>query len=139
MPTILDFRTERFEESIEILNKVKNGVIPSVNELEILKGLFNNSIVGTSKLLHFITPDKFAIWDSRVYRYLTGQEPYEHRIGNCETYLRYLEFCNYLASLNEFDDIHRIICDAFNHPMSRLRTVELIMYQNGGKARKEKQ
>ena len=43
MPTILDFRTDRFEESIEILNKAKNGFIPSVNELEILKGLFNNS------------------------------------------------------------------------------------------------
>lgn len=138
MPTILDFRTDRFEESVEILNKVKNGSIPSTNELEILKGLFNNSIVGTSKLLHFITPDKFAIWDSRVYRYLTKQEPYENRIGNCETYLRYLEFCNYLASLNEFEDIHKLICNEFNHAMTKLRTVELIMYQNGGKPKSEK-
>lgn len=139
MPTILDFRTDRFEESVEILNKVKNGNIPSINELEILKGLCNNSIVGTSKLLHFITPDKFAIWDSRVYRYLTEQEPYEHRIGRCETYLKYLEFCNYLTSLKEFENIHQIICDQIGYSMTKFRTVELIMYQNGGKQKKEKE
>lgn len=138
MPTILDFRTAKFEESVEILNKVKNGNIPSTEELEILKGLFNNSIVGTSKLLHFITPDKFAIWDSRVYRYLTTREPYEHRIGNCETYLKYLKFCNYLTSLKEFENIHKTVCDEIGYSMTKLRTVELIMYQNGERPKKQK-
>ena len=139
MPTILDFRTNKFEESVEILNKVKNGIIPLVSELEILKGLFNNSIVGTSKLLHFITPDKFAIWDSRVYRYLTTKEPYENRIGSCETYLKYLEFCNYLSSIKEFENIHKIVCDEIGYSMTKLRTVELIMYQNGERSKKPKQ
>jgi hypothetical protein len=139
MPTIFDFRTDRFEESVEILNKVKKGNIPSTNELEILKGLFNNSIVGTSKLLHFITPEKFAIWDSRVYWYLTKQEPYENRIGNCETYLKHLEFCNYLTSLKEFENIHKIVCDEIGYSMTKLRTVELIMYQNGERPKKQKQ
>jgi hypothetical protein len=129
MPTIFNFKTNRFEESVEILNKVKNGNIPSISELKILKGLFNDSIVGTSKLLHFIAPDKFAIWDSRVYRYLTEQEPYESRIGNCDTYLKYLDFCNYLTSLKEFENIHKMVSNEIGYPMTKLRTVELIMYQ----------
>ena len=41
MPTILDFRSKNFEEALEILNKAKNCIIPSVENLEILKGLFN--------------------------------------------------------------------------------------------------
>lgn len=136
MPTIFDFRTLKFEESVEILNKVKNGNMPSVDEFEILKRLFNNSVVGTSKLLHFITPDKFAIWDSRVYRYLTRKEPYENRIGRCETFLTYLEFCDYLTCFKEFEKVHQIVCDEIGYVMTKFRTAELVMYQNGEKLKK---
>lgn len=138
MPTIFDFRSLKFEESLEILNKAKAGEMLSKNELKTLKGLFNNSLVGTSKLLHFIAPEKFAIWDSRVYRYLKGQEPYEHRIGDCETYLSYLEFCGYLTSIKKFEKVHEVVCNELGYSMTAFRTVELVMYQNGGRAIKKK-
>jgi hypothetical protein len=96
MPTIFDYRSDKFKEAIDILNQAKKGNKLSADNLVLLKGLLNNSLVGTTKLLHFIRPDNFAIWDSRVYRYLTNKEPYDNRIGNCNTYLDYLEFCNYL-------------------------------------------
>lgn len=70
MPTILDFRSNKIIEATQILNYAKQGNRPSLTELDILKSCFNNSLVGSSKLLHFINPNKFAIWDSRVYRYL---------------------------------------------------------------------
>ena len=54
MPTIFDFRSEDFDKAVEILNYAKKGVILTVKQLETLKGLFNNSLVGTTKLLHFI-------------------------------------------------------------------------------------
>ena len=131
MPTIFDFRSDKFDEAIEILNKAKNGSIPKENELKILKGLFNNSLVGTSKLLHFINPDKFAIWDSRVYHYLTGKKAYDHRIGNCELYIKYLAFCNYIVTREEYGEVHNSICDKLGYQMTKLRTAELIMYSNG--------
>ena len=71
--------------------------------------------------------------DSRVYRYLTGKEAYNHRIGDCKTYLSFLKFCNYITKEDEYEKAHNFICSKIGHPMTKLRTVELIMYLNGGK------
>jgi hypothetical protein len=138
MPTIFDFRSDKFDEAIEILNNAKNGVILTIAQLETLKGLFNNSLVGTSKLLHFINPDKFPIWDSRVYYYLTGELAYNHRIGNCEAYFSFIKFCEYLTQIKEYEEIHQSICKKLGYPMAKLRTVELIMYLNGGQTKEKK-
>lgn len=132
MPTIFDFRSDKFDEALEILNNAKKGIIPTAKELEVLKGLLNNSLVGTTKLLHFINPSKFAIWDSRVYRYLTGKEAYNHRIGNSKMYLKYLTFCDLLTQGEEYDQAHNSICKKLGYQMTKLRTAELIMYLNGG-------
>jgi hypothetical protein len=133
MPTIFDFRSDNFNDAIKTLNNAKNGNIPSVNQLEILKGLFNNSLVGTTKLLHFINPQIFAIWDSRVYRYLTGKEAYNHRIGNCETYLSFLTYMVNLTQEKDYEKAHNSICKKLGYSMTKLRTAELIMYLNGAK------
>lgn len=137
MPTIFDFRSDNFEEAIEILNNAKKGEIPTVKQLEILKGLFNKSLVGTSKLLHFINPEKFAIWDSRVYRYLTGQEAYNHRIGNCEAYLAFLNFCDFITRSKEYEKAHNSICNKLkpDYSLTKFRSAELIMYLYGGKSK----
>ena len=136
MPTIFDFRSDKFDEAIIILNDAKNGIIPTVKQLEILKCLFNNSLVGTSKLLHFIDPEIFAILDSRVYRYITGKEPYNHRIGSCEAYLSFLAFFEYLTTQKVYEEVHDLICQKFGKSMTKYRTAELIMYLNGGKENK---
>lgn len=105
MPTIFDFRSDEFDAALDILNRAKDGNRPTTDGLILLKGLLNNSLVGTTKLLHFINPDNFPIWDSRVYRYLTGNEPHEYRIGNCKAYLDYLEFCEYFTNQKEFKSL----------------------------------
>ncbi len=133
MPTIFEFRSNNFDEAIEILNKAKKGTIPTLDQIKVLKGLLNNSLVGTSKLLHFINPQIFAIWDSRVYRYLTGKEPYDNRIGNAEAYLLYLNFCKYLTSEPAYDKVHASIIKKVGFSMTKFRTAELIMYINGAK------
>jgi hypothetical protein len=131
MPTILDFRSDRFEEAVAILNRAKAGRDPDLHDLALLKQLFNNSLVGTSKLLHFIRPTLFPIWDSRVFRYLTGEEPYAHRIGNVRRYLRYVAFCRRLVELPAFEEVHRHVCTQTGYPLSPLRAAELVMFRNG--------
>lgn len=138
MPTILNFRSDNFINAITILNNAKKGVKPTVNQLDILKGLFNNSLVGTSKLLHFINPNIFAIWDSRVFRYLTNKEPYYSRIQDCNTYFSYLSFCKLITTMKEYNNAHISICDKIGYPMSKFRTAELIMYINGKITEKRK-
>lgn len=133
MPTIFDFRSDNFDEALDILNKAKIGCKLTADNLALLKGLLNNSLVGTTKLLHFITPDSFAIWDSRVYRYLTNKEPHDNRIGNCNTYLDYLSFCDYLTKQQEFDSLKKNIEKKVGYSMTAFRVAELVMYSNGAK------
>lgn len=137
MPTIFDFRSDNFREALDILNKAKTGIKPTVENLVLLKGLLNNSLVGTTKLLHFINPDNFAIWDSRVYRYSTNQEPFDNRIGNCNTYIDYLAFCDYLTKQPEFKSLQKIIETKIGYSMTAFRVAELVMYSNGINKTKE--
>ena len=136
MPTIFDFRSEISDLVIDILNRAKEGKIPCENELDILKKCFNNSLVGTSKLLHFINPNIFAIWDSRVFYYLTKEKPYQYRIDNYKSYLDYLEFCKYLTSKPEYSVIHNSVVQKVGYKMTKFRTIELIFYLNGGRVKK---
>ena len=54
MPTIFDFRSDNFDEVIKVLNKAKNGTeLITIDELTLLKGLFNNSLVGSTKIFAF--------------------------------------------------------------------------------------
>ena len=135
MPTIFEFCSDNFDESLNILNRAKKGEIPKIEQLGILRNLFNNSLVGTSKLLHFINPEIFAIWDSRVYRYLTGKSAHGYRINDYEAYLSYLEFCDYLIKQPDFERVHRVICNLIGYPMTKFRTAELVMYSTGGTKR----
>lgn len=74
MPTILkSIKLQNPDVIISILNNVKNGKQIEEDELLLLKTVFNNSLVGTSKLLHFINPNQYAIWDSRVFKFLNNE------------------------------------------------------------------
>jgi hypothetical protein len=128
MPTIFNFRSNNFDDVVQILNRAKQGLVPTKEELASLAHCFNNSLVGTSKLLHFINPEKFAIWDSRVYRYLTGESPHTYRLNKSEAYLDYLDFCAYLTKQNGFEEIHKSLEKKIGYKMTKMRVVELIMY-----------
>ena len=128
MPTIFDFCNNDFDNVLKILNRAKQNIIPSKDELDSLKGLLNHSLVGTSKLLHFINPECFAIWDSKVYKYLTKNNANQNSISKSESYLPYLEFCKELTERKEYENIHRKICDAVEYEMTKFRTAELIMF-----------
>ncbi len=135
MPTCFDFRSNNFVEALNILNQTKRGMIPTVTELKILKSLFNNSLVGTSKVLHFINPTIIAIWDSRVYRYLTGKEYNEEKKGTCDAFFDYLKFCDLLTQENTYNQIHSHVESQVGYEMTKFRTAELIMYSGGGKTK----
>ena len=138
MPTIFDFRSNEFDKVLIILNNAKQNIIPSVKELSTLKHCLNNSLVGPSKLLHFINPTHFAIWDSRVYHYLTKLEPHSYRLNNFNSYLDYLKFCQYITSLNEFSDIHKSVIGKVGYDITTFRAAELIMYSKGERTKLEK-
>ena len=81
MPTIpkvsysLDI-DERLNKAVLFINKVKfwdvniKKLDSYLEEFENLKSFTNNSYVGMSKVLHFINPNLFCIYDSRVLKKL---------------------------------------------------------------------
>ena len=78
MPTVLTLHFENpatnLKTVVALLNKAKNGdsLLPKKEEemLSQLAKMTNNSVVGASKLLHFTNPDKYAIWDSKIYKFI---------------------------------------------------------------------
>lgn len=63
---------KKLNNAVLFVNKVKSGDMNMDNlesytqDFENLRELTNNSYVGMSKVLHFINPELFCIYDSRV-------------------------------------------------------------------------
>lgn len=91
MPTIpKNINFEMLDEVLPILNRAKIGSVVSKKEYVIFKVLCNNSLVGTSKLLHFISPESYAIWDRKIYTYLYQERADTHRVKKNDKYIAYL-------------------------------------------------
>jgi len=133
MPTILKYKSNKIKEVLDVLNKVKANKIIDLLDILTIKSFLNNSMVGTSKLLHFISPSQYPILDSRVFRYLTNNNPHHYRLNSGELYLEYKKLCDKLTQSPEYASIHKKIVKQVGYQMTPLRTIELIMYSNGGK------
>jgi hypothetical protein len=132
MPTILDFNGCP-EEVALLLQRVKQGESLSGEELNSLAKAVNNSMVGASKLLHFVRPDMYAIWDSRVYRYLTLQKPYAQRLRSPEGYLEFLAFVRSLVADSRFRQAHRHVEKVIGYPVTAIRAAEYVMFVKGAR------
>lgn len=130
MPTIFDYRSDKFTEVLKILNKYKSGTIPDDREMTILRNNLNNSIVGTSKLLHFICPNLIPIWDSRVYKYLTDETAHGYRVDKVSNFRQYVAFCNNLISDPRFNQAKSRIERLVGYSMSPMRITDLVMYSS---------
>lgn len=117
------------DEAVPILNSVKNGAVIDKKEFDILKPLCNNSLVGASKLLHFINPNLYAIWDSKIYTFLYQEKAHKHRVENIDKYMAYLELIHQMATSTQFE---KIITDIQTHfkpnPISNIRAIEWMMF-----------
>jgi hypothetical protein len=135
MPTIFNFQSFNLIPVIEILNRVKSGNSLKIDELDVLKNCFNNSIIGTSKLLHFINPELYPIIDSNVYRYLTKKRPHFYSVNNSSFYFQYINFCKRMTEMAEFESIHEIVNSKIRNEVtknvSKMRAIELIMFYTG--------
>lgn len=129
MPTILNYKDTTFEEALEILNQVKNGDMIDDDQIIMLKNLINNSFVGVSKLLHFVNPSNYAIWDSKVYKFLINHR-HVADANRIENFTPYLDLCRRLAEDRRFDQVQPEFENHLGYEVSPMRKVELIMFMN---------
>ena len=137
MPTMFEFKNiDELDKVVELLNKAWKGVVLSLEELELMKSCLNNSIVGSSKLLHFVKPELYPIWDSRVHFYLTKDMKKKVHLNSCSSYLDFIDFCHYITQEDGFALLKTSIERKIGYAMTAIRTAELIMYHNGAKPKK---
>jgi len=138
MPTILDFKPKELKNCVTILNRVKNKQDITDDELETLIKAVNGSLVGVSKLLHFIDPQKYAIWDSNVIEYLKSNQGGRWGVKNVNAYRCYLDI---LKSFSADEKAMKIVRDNiggnFIGSVSDFRIIEMIMFLKGRKIKQE--
>ena len=130
MPTILKaLNLKNTEEVLFILNEVKKGKLIDEQQLTTLKTTFNNSLVGTSKLLHFINPKQYAIWDSRVFRFLNNVEPHKYRLEKPRAYIEYLKLIEELKNEKAFTAFFELIKQKVGYDITEYRALELAFFK----------
>ena len=139
MPTILQLNSDIAEQHVEKFRKLKATKFPfegnarDIEPLHEIQNTNNGSVVGMSKLLHFLNPGCFPIYDSRVYQYFYKEEPYSYRINTLDKYVEYISIVNRVISEDDFaeiilDPINVYIKERFGYKVKGPRAVELIMY-----------
>ena len=130
MPTILKaLNLKNTEKVLFILNEVKKGKLIDEQQLTTLKTTFNNSLVGTSKLLHFINPKQYAIWDSRVFRFLNNVEPHKYRLEKPRAYIEYLKLIEELKNEKAFTAFFDLIKQKVGYDITEYRALELAFFK----------
>ena len=130
MPTILKaLNLKNTEEVLFILNEVKKGKLIDEQQLTTLKTTFNNSLVGTSKLLHFINPKQYAIWDSSVFRFLNNVEPHKYRLEKPRAYIEYLKLIEELKNEKAFTAFFDLIKQKVGYDITEYRALELAFFK----------
>jgi hypothetical protein len=132
MPTMLHLE-EDISIAVQVANNAKNGKMITDDEMESLACAVNGSFVGASKLLHFINPDIYSIWDSRVYRYLFAEPPYQYRLESISKYREFRAFIETVEADSRCKQVVENISESIGYKISSKRAVELVMYLKGGK------
>jgi hypothetical protein len=142
MPKVLNIGTGESPltnvEAADLLEQVRQQrYVLSEDELRRLKATVGNSIVGLSKLLHFLRSDLYAIWDSKVYAYVRSTaEPgwnlkVDHSdVNKIDRFLHYMEGLRYLIAKPEFNAVHQRVNLDMRYLVSELRAAEVLMYAN---------
>lgn len=134
MPTILDLYSEPPNLSAEgaatILNGVKETGVITDDNLRKLVLFINNSLVGASKILHFISPETFPIWDPRIYSFVYDKKPYGYNVSKLKNYRTYMEKLSGLQVDERFPEFYQSVKDKVGYDVSKVRAIELVMFLN---------
>ena len=124
MPTILTYNHLAIYDDLIFEIALSPVICDAASMIEkIDKSPINNSWVGLSKTLHFMNPEVFPIWDSRIARILGISD-----VSKKEAYLAYLHFCHHYK---EAPFILEAIknCDGWpDYEISAIRAFELLLF-----------
>jgi len=130
MPTILKKFDISVNKSKHFLNAVKVTSYKEANFfLENLKTPpINNSWVGTSKVLHFINPSFFPIWDSRVAKHF-GVSSYL-KLKDKQNFINFINFIESHCEDNIVLKVQKEFEKRTNYSVTKTRACEFILFSS---------
>lgn len=115
-----------FNIAKDALRELTAGMVLNPDQLKQIKSFVGGSLIATSKFLHLLDPNRFAIWDRRVayagYRYR-----YHSQYNRNDAYLTYLDDLKELALPPHVD---RLVSNALNDA-SEVRKKEFALFHLG--------
>jgi hypothetical protein len=134
MPTILDLYPDNSESGLvdgaKILTEAQRGTNVTDEQIRILASLVNNSLIGASKLLHFVNPNSYPIWDSKIYRFFFEERAHEYRVKKIEKFREYQSYVLNIVSDPHFKQFHESINNKVGYKVTPVRAIELVMFLN---------
>jgi len=131
MPTVLELAIESdgdLDRAAAAVNRARREFFDD-EELNHLMRVVNNSLVGVSKLLHFASPDNFAIWDSKVYQFVLEKKPYHYRMNNIQDFAEYHQALHRLGEDKvQFPSLQSQVNQKLGYDVKPLRALELVIF-----------
>lgn len=144
MPRILRIRSTQIDAAIKSYVIAKKTNISTVTN-DVIKPIADClcSVVGASKVLHFINPVVFPIWDFKVETVWKGlsadSAPSQQFMSNIDNYLDYFHEVHELRSLSGFEEFYKEFIDAYNarniklnitkYSVSHVRAIEAAAFE----------
>ena len=126
MPTVMNLRKGDPEMLLGPLSALRvDGRRLSHEQFADLRAIVNNSVVGASKLLHFLRPDTYPIWDSRVDRFMHGDDA---DTSSADRYFDYLADFDRVSQDPVFERQRVSLAKKLGYPIDATRAFEMIMY-----------
>ena len=127
MPTILKNLT--FDDHINDHLIAARQINDFQSAFNLVDGLetspINNSWVGLSKVLHFINPEFFPIWDSVVARNFGVSD---YRIKQKKIYTKYMKFISENLEFKSVSTVQDLFEKRANYTISNVRACEFILF-----------
>jgi hypothetical protein len=107
MPRVLRIDDEYLKCAAIELSKAREIKDDNYKEIDIkIIGLCLHSLVGASKMLHFINPEVFPIWDSKIQYNLTGNNN-QNAMKKLDNYYNYIKQVYILVKNKQFNSFFR--------------------------------
>jgi hypothetical protein len=127
MPTILQNLT--FDDHINDHLIAARQINDFQSAFNLVDGLetspINNSWVGLSKVLHFINPEFFPIWDSVVAKHFGVSN---HKIKQKKIYTKYMKFISENLEFKSVSTVQDLFEKRANYTISKVRACEFILF-----------
>jgi len=145
MPTVLHLHADAIAAALPCVERARQGEVLSAAEVQQVAAAVNRSVVGASKVLHFVNPARYPIWDRRVYRFYHGTpdgrpaDGHFYQVNDAAAYWAYADICRQVVRLPGFATVHAAVSAQFQplpgyagFQVTPLRALEYVMFSAAG-------